>query len=107
MFDRDGNLLPLHRMPENARRAVKRFKTRGAQQSDGAVQGLIVEIDLHDKLRALRDLGDGLGIYKQVHEPHYPDELRAMTDEELDREEQRVEAELQRAIVERNRVLDS
>ena len=101
LFDQDGRLLPLHKMPEIARRAVKSVKIRGIKSDDDSVQGVIAEIQMWDKLTALRHLGEHLGMYKQVHEHHWIEELARMSDEELAHEEALARAELERALQER------
>lgn len=101
IFDADGRLLPLHKMPEQARRAVKSVKIKGIKVGDDSVEGVVAEIQLNDKLKALRDIGDHLGMYKQVHEHHWIEDLKTMTEDELEREEQMVRAELERALQER------
>lgn len=102
LFDEKGTMLPLHKLPEEIARAVKKVKVRGIQNSDGEVSDLVVvEVEMCDKLRALRDIGDHLGMYKQVHEHHWISELASMTEGELEAEEQRIDAELARAMQER------
>ena len=101
LFDQEGRLLALHKMPETARRAVKSVKIRGVQTDDDSVKGVIAEIQMWDKLTALRHLGEHLGMYKQVHEHHWIEELARMSDEELAHEEALARAELERALQER------
>lgn len=101
LFDQEGQLLALDKMPETARRAVKSVKIRGVQTDDDSVKGVIAEITMNDKLTALRHLGEHLGMYKQVHEHHWIEELANMTDEELAHEEALARAELERALQER------
>ncbi len=100
LFDQDGRLLPLHKMPEIARRAVKSVKIRGIKSDDDSVQGVIAEIQMWDKLKALHDIGDFLQMYKQVHEHHWIEELARMSDEELERELALADAELAAAVAE-------
>lgn len=102
LFDANGNLLSVRDMPETARRAVKSVKVRQARNrnADGEVDN-IVEVTLNDKLSALRQLGEHLGMYKQVVEHHWVDDLRAMSDEELEREELAVKEALEQAMRER------
>ena len=107
LFDQEGRLLALDKMPETARRAVKSVKIRGIKGDDDSVQGVIAEITMNDKLTALRHLGEHLGMYKQVHEHHWIEELARMSDEELERELALAEAELAAAVAERARQLDS
>ena len=103
MFSSDGQLLPIDRMPETARRAIKALKIRGVRQEDGAMAELqIAEIQMWDKLAALHHIGEHLGMYKQIHEHHWADQLRQMTDEELEAEERRLDAEIERAMRERD-----
>jgi len=103
LFDAEGRLLPLHLMPEDARRAVKKFKVRGVKTDDDTVQGVVAEVEMHDKLKALRDIGEHLGMYRQIHEHHrWADDLRAMSDDELAREAELAQEELDRALRERD-----
>lgn len=106
LFDADGRLLPLHLMPEHARRAVKKFKVRGVKTDDDTVQGVVTEVELNDKLAALAKIGEHLGMYRQIHEHHWIQELAKMTDEELAREEELAQSELQRALREREAIGD-
>jgi hypothetical protein len=109
LFDANGNLLSVRDMPETARRAVKSVKVRQVRNrnEDGEAEvDNIVEVTLNDKLAALRQLGEHLGMYKQVVEHHWADDLRAMSDEELEREELAVKEALEQAMRERVR-LDS
>lgn len=56
MFDECGNLLHIQEMPESARRAVKKIKVRKCLGANEEI-GEIVEIELHDKLKALDRVG--------------------------------------------------
>ena len=80
---KDGRLLPIEEMPEDVRRAVKTVKVRGIQADDESVKGVIAEIQLHDKLKALKDIGEHLGMYRKIHEHRLVDDLKNKSVEEL------------------------
>lgn len=101
-FTDDGRLLPIKQMPEHMQRAVKKLKIRGVKTDDDSVQGVVAEIELNDKLKALKDIGEHLGMYRKIHEHHWVDDLAKMTEAELEAEEQRIDAELAQAMVERH-----
>lgn len=103
LFSDDGTPLPFERLPEPARRGLKKFKTR--HDEDGNL--VYFEFVAADKLKALHDIGDHLGMYRQTRQHHWADDLANMTDEELEREAEKAQAELQRALSERNRLLAS
>lgn len=68
MFDASGAMLPLNQMPEHATRSIKKLKVRVRHESDD--DGNIVsttesiEVDLHDKLGALRQIAEHCGWLK-------------------------------------------
>ena len=62
LLDGEGRLLAIRAMPERARRAVKKLKVRKLGED---VE--VTEVELNDKLTALRHIGDHLGMYKQEH----------------------------------------
>lgn len=105
LFDADGRLLPAHSFPEHVARAVKSVKIKGVKTDDGSVKGVVAEITMNDKLAALHHIGEHIGMYKQVREHHWADDLATMTEEELAAEERRIDAELARAMEERKRTL--
>lgn len=84
LFTADGKAKMPHELSENAARVVTSVKLRVSQSRDKAgekgesaqVAG-VLEYKLADKLKALRDMGDGIGMYKRVHEHiHRTDDLR-------------------------------
>ncbi len=100
LFDADGQPLPVDRLPESTRRGLKTYKTRYDEKGNL----VYFEYQAADKLRALRDLGDHLGMYRTIHEhPRWADYLARMTDAELDAEEARVTAQLEQALRERDK----
>lgn len=66
LFDDKGRLLPIHEVPESARRAVASvdveeiYEGRGSER---AAVGRMVKIRFWDKLRALELLGKHLGLF--------------------------------------------
>lgn len=60
LYDGSGKLLPVHQMPEEARRAVAGIKVRAEKDADAEV----IEVKLWDKRAALDMAARLLGLYK-------------------------------------------
>lgn len=86
MFDDDGRLLTVSQMPESTRRAIKSVKVRNLKGADedsgGKVQ--IVDIQLNDKLTALKSIGEHLGMYVKRVEHSLSDRVRDLATNEID-----------------------
>lgn len=66
VFDEDGNLLSIRRMPHRVRRAIRKIKVREHYcKKTGEMTGRDVEVEFNDKLRANEILGRHLGILKE------------------------------------------
>lgn len=69
MYDREGKLLPLHEMPEGARRAIGGVETEEKVVGDGedgedlATAVRVKKVKLIDKVRALELLGKHKGLW--------------------------------------------
>lgn len=100
LFDEDGRPLPLSEVPDQVRRGLKTYKTR--YDDDGSL--VLFEYRAGDKLKALRDIGEHLGMYRQKHEHTYWDRLQSMTLEELKEEIERLDAEYEETLQERERL---
>ena len=50
-------------------RAVKKLKIRGVKTDDDSVQGVVAEIELNDKLKALKDIGEHGHVQKNPRAP--------------------------------------
>jgi phage terminase small subunit len=62
-YDADGNLKPLHEMPEGIRKALSSVETNEIWGEDGAV-GRVRKIRPFDKIRALELLGKYFQLFK-------------------------------------------
>lgn len=67
MYGPDGKLLPLRDMPARVSAAVKRFRSREIEAEDGEgnvkVIGHVHDVELHDKVAALRLIGQHDGLF--------------------------------------------
>lgn len=75
VLDEDGDLLPVGRMPERARRAIKKIKVRNHyDKKTGEQTGRDVDVEFHCKLRATEILGRHLRNPKRGTHPSRTDE---------------------------------
>jgi len=66
IFDEDGDLLPVRRMPKVTRRAIKKIRIRKHfDKKTGEQIGEDIDVEFNDKLRANEILGRHLGILKE------------------------------------------
>lgn len=65
LFDDDGKLIPIPRLDEETAAAIKSVKVQQLGQADGFAT--VVEYKLHDKLKALEQLGKNLGLFRDVN----------------------------------------
>jgi phage terminase small subunit len=66
-FDADGNLLPLHQMPEDVRRAIAGVEVSTRFTDDGQV-ATVTKVKWWDKTRGLEMLGKHLKMFVDRHE---------------------------------------
>lgn len=67
VFDEDGDLLPVRRMPKVTRRAIKKIRIRKHfDKKTGEQIGEDIDVEFNDKLRANEILGRHLGILKET-----------------------------------------
>lgn len=99
LFDGSAIPLPIEKLAEPTRRAVKTLKRR--VDKDGHL--VLFEYQAHDKLTALRHLGEHLGMYREPPANPWLERLQHMTEEELEEEQRRAEQDLQDALRERER----
>lgn len=100
LFGDDGQPLSIDRLSESTRRGLRNYKVRRDRE------GRIVRFEYvaGDKLKALRDLGEHLGMFKVTHaHGEWSERLRNMTEEELIAEQSRVESELNHVLAERDK----
>ena len=62
IFDENGNLKPLDKMSESARRAISGIKIR-VERDQGEAVADVTEVKIIDKKAALADLGKHLGMF--------------------------------------------
>lgn len=65
LYSSDDALLAIKQVDESTIGAVSSIKTRELVGNDGIPVGSIVEVKLHDKLRALDSLGKHLGFFEK------------------------------------------
>ena len=64
LFDENGCLLPIDKMPEDIRMALKNMDATTRNLGEGEVK-YINKIHMHDKLKALQDLGKHIGFFEK------------------------------------------
>lgn len=65
MFDSEGKLLPLKRMPEGVRRAIASIDVETKIHADGETETVISKIRMHPKLQALELIAKRLEMLKE------------------------------------------
>lgn len=68
MYDADGNLTPLHLLPEHVRRGISSVDVRelhAGKGEDRVVIGRQTKVQMHDKNTALANIGKHLGVFEQ------------------------------------------
>lgn len=67
LYDDDGNLIPVHKLPENVRRAIASVKREHRTTGRGEERETITteEIKLIDKNTALTNIGRHLGVFEK------------------------------------------
>lgn len=82
-FDENGALLPLHRMPEEARRAISGFDLEELWEGRGDEReqiGTVRKVRFWPKVQALEALGKHLKLFTEVKEHRFAE----LTDEQLE-----------------------
>ena len=84
MLDEDGDLLPLHEMPEDIRRAISGMDYELVRDKNGNIDGKTIKPRMHSKSKALNDLMRNLGLFEKDNRQQsggvndFIDELRAI-----------------------------